>query len=63
MSIFKRFIENKKAENYQLPSDTELQKMSDKELEKLFKSKPKHSTNQDWARVAKEIRYREKFKK
>ena len=42
-----------------LPNDTSLQQMSREELEKLWKSKPQYSTDPDWVRVAKELRYRD----
>ncbi len=42
----------------QLPSDTELQAMSDDELKRLSDSRPKFEGTNDWVRVAKEIRYR-----
>ena len=41
-----------------LPSDSELQAMTDVELKKLSDSRPKYDGTNDWVRVAKEIRYR-----
>lgn len=41
-----------------LPSDSELQAMTDAELKKLSDSRPKYEGTNDWVRVAKEIRYR-----
>ena len=41
-----------------LPSDTELQAMTDEELKRLSDSRPKFEGTNDWVRVAKEIRYR-----
>lgn len=44
-----------------LPTDTELQKMSNEQLSRLWAEHEKHTTNSDWVRVAKEVRYRNRF--
>ena len=41
-----------------LPSDGQLQSMTDLELKQLSDSRPKFDGTNDWVRVAKEIRYR-----
>jgi len=41
-----------------LPTDGQLQAMTDLELKRLSDSRPKFEGTNDWVRVAKEIRYR-----
>ena len=41
-----------------LPTDSELQAMTDEQLKRLSDSRPKFEGTNDWIRVAKEIRYR-----
>jgi len=48
---------------WSLPTDSELQAMSDADLEVLWSKCPAYPENPDWCRVAKEIRYRNKFRK
>lgn len=45
-----------------LPPDTTLQRMTDDQLHRLWKSRPQWP-DADWVRVAKEVRHREKFSK
>jgi len=45
-----------------IPPDPVLQKMTNAQLQKLWDSRPKYAENFEWIRVAKEIRYRNKFK-
>ena len=44
-----------------IPSDSELQEMTYSKLKKLWERRPTYSANMEWVRVAKEIRYRERF--
>lgn len=41
-----------------LPTDGQLQAMTDLELKRLSDSRPKFEGTNDWIRVSKEIRYR-----
>lgn len=45
-----------------IPNDSVLQRMTDAQLYALWDRLPKYPTNQEWVRLAKELRYREKFK-
>lgn len=36
--------------------------MSNEQLTRLWAEREKHTTNSDWVRVAKEVRYRNRFK-
>jgi len=48
------------------PNDTELQRMTDKQLADLWARRPKYPVSAsalDWVRVAKEVRHRERFTK
>jgi hypothetical protein len=44
-----------------IPSDTDLQRMTNEQLRDLWRQCPKYPEDQEWVRVAKEVRYREKF--
>lgn len=46
-----------------LPSDTELQRMTDEQLAALWRRRPKYTENPDWVRVASELRHRDRFKR
>jgi len=46
-----------------IPPDPDLQSMAYEDLQGLFRLRPGHSTNQEWVRVAKELRSRDNVRK
>ncbi len=48
-----------------LPSDRELQRLSDDALQRLWSQRPRYleGSQLDWLRVAKEVRYRKRHSK
>lgn len=46
-----------------IPSDTDLQRLSDARLAALWASRPRYAEDSEWLRVAREVRYREKFRR
>lgn len=44
-----------------LPTDAELQRMSNEQLRKLWERHPQTAGEMDWIRVAREIRHRRRF--